>query len=30
MANLNLGQEVANKREKIDSFSYIGQIFYPL
>ena len=29
MANLNLGQDVANKmRKKIDSCSYCGQILY--
>ena len=31
MANLNLGQDVANKREKkIDSYSYSGQILSPM
>ena len=31
MASLNLGQDVANKREKkIDSCSYSGQILSPI
>ena len=30
MANLNLGQDVANKREKMDSGSYSGQILSPI
>ena len=30
MANLDIGQDVANIREKTDSCSYSGQISYPI